>query len=303
MRLQTHRGGKPLPYIWHSGESISAVLESTEDRKEEARDLLEAAIRISPINPMARLAKVQFSSWTTESTKLIWSLGLSRDVACLACSARALCLAGEKQAAIQIYGKALQIACHSDVKPIPDMGFSDDPGVRRYFLPGETTALSIIRELATNPDWSVKEWSAAVPRNSVATLAAARLLREQGKPEAQDLLKQILDDDHESLTGSRDRAVQLAIRGEAYALLSQWNEAEQQYRQAIDQIQDPTIKRSWWFNLASIAFQLNDEVQRTAALSAALDVTSSDDISRRALELQRASQPLGRLRSGGTKAN
>ena len=82
------------------------------------------------------------------------------------------------------------------------------------------------------------------------------------------------------------------MRAEAHALLSQWDEAEQRYRQAIDRIQDPTIRRSWWFNLASIASQLNDEAQRKAALAAALDVAGSDDISRRALELQRASQPL-----------
>ena len=144
-----------------------------------------------------------------------------------------------------------------------------------------------------------------MPRNTVAALAAARLLREQGKPEAKTLLKQILDEDPGSSTGQPevDRAIHLAMRAEAHALLSQWNEAEQQYRQAIDQIQDPTIRRSWWYNLASIASQLNDEAQRKAALAAALDVTSSDDISRRALELQRASQPLGRLRSGGTRAN
>lgn len=276
---------------------------STEDRTEEARDLLEAAIRISPINPMARLAKAQLCSQMTESTSLVWNLGLSRDAVSLSCSAQALRRAGKKQAAIRIYGEALQIACQSELETIPDLGFSDDPSVRRYFLPGEITTLTIIRELVTDSDWSVKEWSAAVPRNSVATLAAARLLREQGKPEAQDLLKQILDEDQGSWTVGRDRAVRLAMCGEAHALLSQWNEAEQQYRQAIDQIQDLTIKRSWWFNLASIAFQLNDEAQRKAALTAALDVTISDDISRRALELQRASQPLGRLRSSGTKAN
>lgn len=276
---------------------------SAEDRTEEARDLLEAAIRISPINPTARLARAQLGSQSTESTRLAWNLGLSRDAASLAYSARALRLAGKKQTAIRAYGQALQIACHFDLEPTPDLGFSDDPSVCRYFLPGETTTLAIIRELATDADWPVKEWSTAVPRNSVATLAAARLLREQGKPEAQDLLKQILDDDQARSTSGRDRAIRLAMRAEAHALLSQWNEAEQRYRQAIDLIQDPTIKRSWWFNLASIAFQLNDEAQRKAALAAALDVTNSDDISRRSLELQRVSQPLGRLRSSGTRAN
>ena len=117
------------------------------------------------------------------------------------------------------------------------------------------------------------------------------------------LLEQILNNESEPVSTGAEGAIQTAMIAEAHALLSQWREAEQQYHQAIDRISDLTIKRSWWFNLASVALQLNDEAQRKIALEAALDASPSDDIRRRALELARASEPLARLKSGGTKAN
>ena len=52
------------------------------------------------------------------------------------------------------------------------------------------------------------------------------------------------------------------------------------YRLAIELIDDDTIKRSWWFNLADIELRLDDESQRQTALRAALAVSPSDDISR-----------------------
>ena len=73
------------------------------------------------------------------------------------------------------------------------------------------------------------------------------------------LLKQILNQEQEIVSTGAERAIQTAMIAEAHALLSQWREAEQQYHQAIDRISDLTIKRSWWFNLASVALQLNDE--------------------------------------------
>jgi hypothetical protein len=134
-------------------------------------------------------------------------------------------------------------------------------------------------------------------------LALARLLREQERPEAQKLLEEILASGSEDLQSSAQLAIRLATRAEAFAMLAQWGEAQRQYQQAIDQMEDVTTKRCWWYNLASIALQLDDEAQRKAALQAALEVSTSDDISHRALELQRASQSLTRLRPGVTKAN
>ena len=79
-------------------------------------------------------------------------------------------------------------------------------------------------------------------------------------------------------------------------------DSEQEYRLAIEQTSDLTTRRSWWFNLASVAQHLDDETQRHAALEAALEAPVSDDISRRAIEFS-GLEPFGRLRSSGTKAN
>ena len=274
-----------------------------DDRTEEGRELVEAAVRISPINPMARLARAQLASKSSKFAGRALDLGLSRDAVSLAWSARALRHAGKKESAIRVYRQALRIACGNDLTPASKPTFNDEPNVRRYLLPGETTALAIVRELIADADWTFQDWSEALPKNTVAILAAARLLREREQPEARALLEQILNQEQEIGSTGAERAVQTAMIAEAHALLSQWREAEQQYHQAIDRISDLTIKRSWWFNLASVALQLNDEAQRKAALEAALEAPTSDDISRKALELQRASEPLGRLRSSGTKAN
>ena len=256
-----------------------------DDRTEEGRELVAAAVRISPINPMARLARAQLASTSSQSTSGALDLGLSRDAVSLAWSAPALRQAGKKESAIRVYRQALRIACDNDPAADSKPTFNDEANVRRYFLPGETTARAIVRELITDTNWTFQDWSEALPRNSVAILAAARLFRELERPEAQALLKQILNQEQETGLTSTDRAVQTAMIAEAHALMSQWREAEQQYHQAIDRISDLTIKRSWWFNLASVALQFNDEAQRKVALEAALEAPTSDDISRRALEL------------------
>ncbi len=223
-----------------------------DDRTDEGRELVEAAVRISPINPMARLARAQLAAMSSESTSRGLDLGLSRDAVSLAWSARALRHAGKKKSAIRVYRQALRIACDQDLAPASKPTFNDEPSVRRYFLPGETTARAIVRELITDADWTFQDWSEALPKNTVAILAAVRLLREHERPEAQTLLKQILNQEPEIVATGAEGAVQTAICAEAHALLSQWREAEQQYRQALDRISDLSIKRSWWFNLASV---------------------------------------------------
>jgi hypothetical protein len=134
-------------------------------------------------------------------------------------------------------------------------------------------------------------------------MAAARLLRESGRHEADELIDLFLrTDDHRA--PSLDAGPMLvAARAEAHAFLSRWKEAEQEYHQAIELVDDDLIKRSWWFNLADIALRLEDEGQRQTALKAALAVQTSDDISRRATDSQRSVGQRARMRSSGTKAN
>ena len=111
------------------------------------------------------------------------------------------------------------MACHIDPEQVSELGFSDDPTVQRFLLPGETTSLAIIRELSASGNWPVNDWNALVPKDTVARLTLARLLREQGKPEAQNLLGQILDAGQElsAIDNKYDRAIRLAMRAEAQA--------------------------------------------------------------------------------------
>ena len=74
------------------------------------RNLLDGAVRIAPINPMARLAQAQIKRNPGEPTALVQALGLSRDAASLAWTARTLRLAGKKATALKVYRKALEIA-------------------------------------------------------------------------------------------------------------------------------------------------------------------------------------------------
>ena len=47
---------------------------------------------------------------------------------------------------------------------------------------------------------------------------------------------------------------------------SRTKEAAEQYRQAIDLVDNDLVRRSWWFNLADVAQRLNDGVQQQVAI-------------------------------------
>ena len=269
----------------------------------EIAALLERALAVSPLNPTARLAVAQLEPPQNSSTVSIRSLGLSRDVLSLAWSARRLLAAGQKEAALKLYGRSLSIATTGASFRGAPARFSEDPRDPRYLLPGEERVRDIVRELAARSDWTFSQWSTAIPDSAIARLAAARLLREQGRSEAEALLDLIQDQRQTPAAPGKADPLTLAAQAEAYALSARWRDADQEYRRAIELIDDDTIKRSWWFNLADIAFRLDDENQRQAALRAALAVAASDDIARRATAIQRATRRQAGPRSTGVKAN
>jgi len=270
---------------------------------QEIPALLERALQVSPINPTARLAMAQLEPLGTSTTVSIRSLGLSRDVVSLAWSAHRLLAAGEKEAALKMYGQSLSVAISAESSRAGLARFSEDPSVPRYLLPGEERVRAIVRELAFRNEWTFPEWSVVLPDSAMVRLAAARLLREQGRSEAEALLDSVLDERRTAAAPFTVDPLTLAARAEAFALRSRWREAGAQYRQAIELIDDDTIKRSWWFNLADIALRLDDDNQLQAALRAALAVATSDDITRRATEIQRATRARSTLRSTGVRAN
>lgn len=291
-------------HLAHWGLYMSRSGDAAADPKSvDIRGLFERAIQVSPINPTARLALAQLDRRQGATTVTIGHLGFSRDVVCLAASASWLLTAGRKDAALRMYHKALEVGSHCELSHSVMPRYSDDPAVPRYLLPGEEAVREVVRALVLQNVWPFAEWSQILPKGTTVPLVAARLLREQGKREAESLIDLYLQPDEPRKTTRANEAVLGAARAEANALRSHWKEAEQEYRQAIDLVDDDTIKRSWWFNLADIAFRLDDEAQRQAALRAALAVATSDDITRRVTEKERSAGPRARLRSTGTKAN
>jgi tetratricopeptide (TPR) repeat protein len=264
----------------------------------EAVALLERALAASPINSQARLALAQLEPADSAKSVPLRSLGLSRDAVTLAWTARRLLTAGKKDDALALFGRALSFA-------VPDKSsrhrlprFSEDPGVPRYLLPGEETVREIVVEFVSQNVWTFEEWSRVLPESPIVLLATARLLRERGRSEAETVLDRMLKQEL-PLSPGKTGAVALAACAEALALRSRFTESDQLYRQAIDLIDDPTVRRSWWFNLADIAYRSDDDVQRQAALRSASAVAFSDDITRRATDIQRTTL----TRSTGVKAN
>ena len=266
--------------------------------------MLTRSLQISPLNPTARLAMARQEPSAGREARSVNSLGLSRDAVSLAWSARRLLDAGKKEAALRLYGQALSAASGGGFSRTAAPRYDDDETSRRYMLPGEDAVRDIVTEMAAR-DWTFREWSRALPQNPTVLLATARLLREQGRDEAEPLLALIIDGGAPASTANAVDPRALAARAEALALAvgSHLKEAEQEYRQAIELADNDMIRRSWWFNLADIALRLNDEPQRRAAIRAALDVDASDDITRRASSIQRVSDSRSRGRSGSAKAN
>jgi hypothetical protein len=270
---------------------------------EQTAGMLEAALQASPLDREARLALAQLEPSQSGSEVSIRSLGLSRDAVSLTFTARRLLSAGRKEAALAMYGRALAAAVPENSSRTAMPWFSDDPGVPRYLLPGEQEAREILRDLVTRSELRVSDWSNLLPDSPVLVLAAARLLREQGSSEADSLLER-LDGDLAANTAAKPAtATALAARAEASALKSRWRDADRLYREAIELVSDETIRRSWWLNLADVAFRLEDDDKRQAALRAAMAVAASDDIRRRAADIQRSSRPAANLIRRGVKAN
>jgi hypothetical protein len=263
-----------------------------------AAGMFEAAAAAGPLDPLARFALARKRGDAKPA------VGLSRDAAALAWTGRTLHRAGKDAEAVRAYRHALEVAVRAEPPRDAPLAYSEDPGVPRYLLPGEALAAAVVADLAADDSWSYRDWAEAVPETGVSALAAARVLRKLGRPEADAILRRIVEHP-DADAGPRDRAVELAVAAEAMAMRADWKAAAGRYRAAIDQMEDSSVRRSWWFNLADVAMHARDEDQRRAALDEALASAPSDEVGRRALEARQASvgPAASRVRSNGTKAN
>jgi predicted negative regulator of RcsB-dependent stress response len=219
------------------------------------------------------------------SADLKSSLALSRDVVSLAWTGHQLLAAGKKEAALKAYRAALEMAAKADLARLAAPAFIDNNQVRRYALPGEDLVDPIVRDMAEHGGWTYAEWSKALPPFPIASLAAARVLRDRSSPDAEAALDTILGKADAPPPDETPVAVHFAAQAEAFALKGRFAEAEQRYRQAIDRSPEGVFRRSWWMNLADLALRLNDESNRQKALESAKGNDPNEDITRRAVEL------------------
>ncbi len=280
--------GTTAQHLAHWGVYIARATPEERVSTAEAPELLRRALEISPLNPTARLALAQLEAAGPSTSGRIQQAGLSRDAVSLAWSARRLAKAGKKDAALRLYGRALAAAAagpSSRTEPprfAEDDASGDQDATLRYMLPAEDAVRPILVDLATRHGWSFADWSPALPDDPVVLLTAARLLSERGEPGADRLLDRMLSNQRLDNDDQETSPRALAARAEALVLRSRWREAAGTYRRAIDLADNDLVRRSWWFNLAEIARRLNDEPQRQAAIRAAVDVATTDEIARRA---------------------
>jgi hypothetical protein len=289
-------------HLAHWAIFMSLTEPGKESSSRQVKSLLNSALTVSPLNPTARLALAQLDQAVGATSISSRELGLSRDVVSLSWCARRLLVTGHKDDALRMYASAFSVAIESGPAFAAAARYNNNPQSPRFLLPGEDSLREIVRDLLSKNAWTFDEWSAVLPNNATAFVATARLLREQGRSEAQVLIDRVTDLRQPLETVPMARALTLAARAEARALQLDWKQAEAQYRLAIAFCEDETTKRSWWFNLADIEQRLDDEGQRQIALRAAA-IPSGDDIARRAADIQRANITPLYSRFSGTKAN
>ncbi len=283
------------------------------ERAREAREILFRAQQVSPLNTTVRhaVARILPGESPSPESKLAYGLGQSRDVLTLTWAGRRLLEAGHKPAALLAYRAALDMAGQVDPARPEAPAFLETEQPRRYAVPTEERLAVVIRAMAAAPEWTYEEWAGAIPPRTAAPLATARVLRETGNPAATTALDvAVKEAESEPLpvivslqpTSDSDEpdatpyiapapadAVRLAAGAAALAMKQHWAAARDRYRRAIDRAGDDSVRRACWVNVSDLSLRLEEESGRRLALDAAKNADPKDEITRRAVELQKAS--------------
>lgn len=321
---QANPGRKPLPEGVAPGRSSwwattgSHLLEwaayldrsaTDPSQMDESRELLARSVEVSPLQPGARLTMARPLPVEPATPTMLRALGQPQDVAALAWSGRKFLELGQREPALKAFKAALRMASAVDPTRGPQRPplFLDDPEIQRYALPGEDQIALVVRVLASQELLTYQEWSKAVPAGTAAPVVVARILRQLSHPDAKPALDEVLADaTRPPRMAEAEGAVSLAIQAEALALNDQWAEAEARYRLAIDLMPVDMIRRAWWLNVADLNLRLNEEPKRLKALELAKSDDLRDEITQRAVALQKASgldgrtAPLRTARAGET---
>ncbi len=250
------------------------------DKEERARFYLGLARNASPLEPSTRMALAGMLDVHGAPASAIASLGMSRDVLALAWTGRQLARAGKTEAALGVYRSALEITLRSDPSRATSPQFHDDDSSKRFALPNEDLVGRIVRAMAAQGDWSYERWSAALPDHGLIFLATYRVLSEAGNRDADRALDRLVKLGDSPAFGPA--AVHRAAKAEGLSIKGQMEPAATLYRDAIGEIGDESIRRTWWYNLAEVLTGYENKSAAIDALNSARAGRGDDEIGRRA---------------------
>ncbi len=218
---------------------------SDPDQEAQAQVLLDAVRAAGPLEPSVRLALASRGGP---------AIGLSRDVIALRKTGQELLTQGRLDAALRVYRAALVLVAGADPQRAATPTFLDDAEVRRFTLPHEDLAASLLTDLVKSGRLTLdaEAWARLLPAAPIVRLAAYRLLREQGDPAAARALEALRAAGSDDPTPGATGATAWAAQAEALALNGQWDEAADGYRQAVEAMPPGLIRRSWALNCAEI---------------------------------------------------
>jgi hypothetical protein len=265
-----------------------------EDHSEDVRSLLLAAREASPLSARARFNVEAPEGATVPVAPNDFSeIGRTRDVVSLIGTGRRLRESGKVEASIRAYRSAIELALLADRKGLEPPIFDENSQVRRYALPHEALIDLVVRSMAERGEWTVEQWTSALPSSAVASWVASKVLARLQKKAESDFLVDLAIRQAETAppTGS-DPAEPRAAVAEALAFRGRWTDASEQYRLAIDQVEDDATRRAWWLNLSELAHRMSDTAAQARAIEAAQSPDSVDEITTRARKYQETIPPV-----------
>ena len=247
-------------------------------REEATRFLLQSARVAAPLEPATRIARAELSATDRGGASPLAALGLSRDTVALALTARTLAREGKTEAALVAYRAALDLAARADLGRGRAQTFLDEPHAKRFSLPFEGLIVGVIREMAAQPGWTYKTWSASLPEHGLVLLAAYRVLSERGASESDAALTRLVECREVPVAGSQP--LHSVARAEGLAVKGRWKEAASMYAQAIATMPDEAVRRTWHLNRGVILARNGPADQAEDAMASARAGRGDDEIGR-----------------------
>jgi tetratricopeptide (TPR) repeat protein len=254
-------------------------LPASAERDAVVASRLDAARAIAPLDPPTRLARAGLAGGPT--------LGLTSDIISARATGRLLLKQGKIEPALVVYQRAFQLLDTARPEDASWPVFDDAANVRRFHLPLEDQAAEMLTDIldAEGVELTELQLNALMPPDPVLRLAAARVLGDRGRPEA-DAMRLWARDNPLPDPDARptERALALAARAEALALDDHLEEAAASYQEAVDLVPTKRLQRCWALNLAELEARLDHRESRDQAWELARGADPRDPVNLRLAE-------------------